>query len=239
MRWALLHGFAGTRSAWDDVLASSEQTHRPIRIALPGHGSEPVHATWDENVTAIARSHSLGRVEVVVGYSLGARIALALVAAGHVPRGVLISVNPGIPDDERAARRESDARWARLLREHGVAAFDAAWTQQPLFASQARVPAEQLAQRRAARLTLDAEQLARSLEVMGLAEMPDYRATFAAYGARIALIVGAEDAQYVAINRALPACSFEALAHCGHDPTLEQPRELAAAIDRAIARLCS
>ena len=63
--------------------------------------------------------------------------------------------------------------------------------------------------------------------------MPDYRG---AVDARFALIAGADDAKYVAIARSLPA-PLELVADSGHDPLLEQPTALAAAIDRALAAL--
>jgi len=231
VRCVLLHGFAGDPASWNDVAIDGE------RIALPGHpGGCPVSPTWTANLAAIASR--IGRCDVVVGYSLGARVALGLVAAGHAPRAVLISVNPGLaeaaaPDDaadrERATRRAGDARWAAQLRRDGIAAFIDAWQAQPLFASQSRVAPARLADRRNRRLALDAEGLAKSLEAMGLAEMPDYRSII---DSRFALIAGADDAKYVAISRALPA-PLELIADSGHDPLLEQPAALTSAVDRA------
>jgi len=223
VRCVLLHGFAGDPASWDDVPVDGE------RIALPGHpGGGPVERDWGANLAAIAAR--IGSCDVVVGYSLGARVALGLVVGGHAPRGVLISGNPGIAAHERAARRAGDAGWATLAREQGTAAFLDAWEAQPLFATQQRAPAERLAARRARRLALDPEQLAQSLEAMGLAEMPDYRALV---DDRCSLIVGADDAKYVAIARSLPL-RVELVADSGHDPLLEQPAALAAAIRRSL-----
>lgn len=224
MHLALLHGFLGTPDVWTDIAPANARA-----VALPGHGGDPVHATWDANLDAVAAA--IGACDVVVGYSLGARVALGLLATGRVARAVLISVNPGISDDERAGRRASDAAWARMLRTDGLDAFLTAWEAQPLFATQARAPQASRDARRARRANLDPAQLARSLEVMGLAEMPDYRS---AVDARCTLVVGADDAKYVAIARALPA-RVEVIAACGHDPTLEQPRALAALLARVAA----
>lgn len=221
MRVAFLHGFAGTPEVWADVDAGAD-AHA---IALPGHGEDPVQPTWDANLAVVAAR--IGDADAVVGYSLGARVALGLVATGRARRAVLISVNPGLDDAARPARRVVDAAWAAMLRERGLAAFVAAWEAQPLFATQARVDEARRAARRARRLALDPEQLARSLEVMGLAEMPDYRA---AIDERVALIAGADDPKYVQL--AAPyAVPRVILPGCGHDPTLEQP----AALGRAIA----
>jgi pimeloyl-ACP methyl ester carboxylesterase len=223
VRCVLLHGFAGDPAVWDAIAIPGEP------IALPGHpGGGPLAGDWAANLDAIAAR--IGRCDVAIGYSLGARVALGLVASGRVPRAILISVNPGIADLERAARRDSDAAWARLARDRGIDAFLAAWEAQPLFATQARAPADRLAARRARRRALDPAQLARSLETMGLAEMPDYRGQV---DGRCALIAGGDDARYVAIARALPA-PLEIIAGSGHDPLLEQPAALAAAVGRLL-----
>lgn len=237
MRCALLHGFAGDPSVWDDVLAAWQLPDRPRVIALPGHGGGPVQATWEANIAAVA--NQIGDCAVIVGYSLGARVALGLVVAKHCNLGVLIGVNPGLDDSERAARRASDAEWAALLRDQGVGAFDTAWIAQPLFASQSRIDHDRRADRRSRRMRLDPEQLARSLEVMGLAEMPDYRGELTAHRDQLALIAGASDIKYTALAQSLPSTSVELIAESGHDPTLEQPRELAAAIARAVTRLAA
>lgn len=226
VRCVLLHGFAGDPAVWDDIAIAGD------RIALPGHpGGGPPADDWAGNLAAIAAR--IGRCDAAIGYSLGARVALGLVAAGNIPRAVLISANPGIPDAERATRRDSDAAWARLARDRGLDAFLTAWEAQPLFASQQRAPAERRAARRARRLALDPAALARSLETMGLAEMPDYRSDI---DARLSLVVGADDPKYVAIARSLPA-PVTVIPDSGHDPLLEQPAALSAALTAALARL--
>jgi len=226
---AVLHGFAGDPSVWDDVRVPDARA-----FALPGHGGGPVQRGWGANLDAVA--HAIAGCEVVVGYSLGARIALGLVATERVASAILIGVNPGISNDERAARRANDAEWAHVLRERGIEAFVDRWQAQPLFSTQARVAADRLAARRERRLQHDPEQLAQCLEQMGLAEMPDYRPAFP-HG-RVGLIAGADDAKYVAIARAL-GDPFEAINGSGHDPTLERPATLGLAITRMllVARL--
>lgn len=245
MNAALLHGFLGDPSVWSGITSG-------LAIALPGHGA-PVLPTWAQNLDAIA--HQVRDRDVAIGYSLGARVALGLLAMGAVPRAILISVNPGIEDvrdvdaagageapsagdvagvrdassahdagSERAARRTSDRVWAARFRAEPLAAVLDAWEAQPLFASQSRVAADVLRARRARRLAHDPEQLARSLEVMGLAEMPDHRAIIAP--GTCTLIAGADDAKYLALARTLDA-PLRVIDHCGHDPLLEQPAALA------------
>lgn len=204
VRFALLHGFAGDPRNWDATRA-----HLPDAEAI----ALPPPAPWDDYLDRIAPLVENARV---VGYSLGARLALGLFATGRIAPPILISVNPGIDDADRPARRAADAAWAAMLRTEGIDAFFDAWERQPLFVDQPRDP-----DRRARRAALDPEQLARSLEYLGLAEMPDYRSHVGA----CRLIVGARDAKFVAIARATGA-PFQTL-DSGHDPTLEQPRDLA------------
>lgn len=225
VRVAYLHGFLGRPESWSAVRPRGEAVH----IALPGHGGGPVLDSWGSNVEAVARA--LGTCDVVVGYSLGGRVAIALVVAGYVSRAVLVSTNPGLANADRGPRRASDARWACLLRERGLAAFIDAWEAQPLFASQVRVPAHTRQARREHRLAHDPEQLARVLEVMSPAEMPDYRSHI---DRRFHHIVGADDAKYIAIARSLPA-PVSIIEAAGHDPLFEQPAALAGCLDSSLA----
>ena len=235
MRCALIHGFTGAPANWDEVIDHWQLPREPQAIALPGHGGGMVHEGWEANLETIGAA--IDGCECAVGYSLGARVALGLVASGRVAFAVLIGVNPGIAEREREERRQFDAAWARMLRTEGLDAFVSAWENQPLFASQKRVAIERRLERRARRYRLDPEQLAQSLEQMGLGAMPDYWSAVPAHRDRIALITGAEDAKYCAIARGLPAKTFETVAESGHDPTLEQPELLAAAIARCVVAL--
>lgn len=199
-------------------------------MLLPGHTvaklpARAVLPTWQDNLDVLARD--LAGYELAIGYSLGARVALGLVAMGTIPRAILIGLNPGLTTDaERTERRASDAKWATMLRTDGIAKFSDAWQAQPLFATQSRVAQARLDERRSYRRGQDPEALARCLGSMGLAEMPDYRA---AVDDRVRLIVGADDAKYLAIAKGLPA-PLTVIEESGHDPTLEQPERLTDAI---------
>jgi 2-succinyl-6-hydroxy-2,4-cyclohexadiene-1-carboxylate synthase len=231
-RVALLHGFAGDPHAWDDAIAAWPPGDELVALALPGHGGGDVRGDWNANVELVADAVAAAGAEVVIGYSLGGRVALGLLATDRIRRGVLIGVHPGLTDEERPARRDHDARWAELLRGRGIAAFAEAWQRQPLFASQARVAPERLAARRDRRLGLDAEQLAHALESLGLAAMPDYRA----HAGRATLVAGADDAKFLDVARAL-GLPCVAIDGSGHDPTLEQPERLASVLAGLVRRL--
>jgi 2-succinyl-6-hydroxy-2,4-cyclohexadiene-1-carboxylate synthase len=137
----LLHGFSGTRRAWDGVMARLEpERYRLLALDLPGHGSEadarrPI--TFDGCVASV-RARCPERF-VLAGYSMGGRVALhvALAAPKLVQRLILIGATPGIEDDEqRAQRQASDHKLADELESTPFEDFIARWRAQPLFAGE-------------------------------------------------------------------------------------------------------
>lgn len=225
----LLHGFAQPPMAWDAV---REHLRTPACAhALPAMAGAP---DWDEAIDRIAAA--LPADAVVAGYSLGARVALGLLARDRIAAAILISVHPGLDDDDargRADRRAADDAWSARLRTG--AGFLDAWEAQPIFATATRGDAAHRAARRAAREALDAPALADVMDAVGLAAMPSLRAALLARAHRARLVVGADDARFTALAAALaaaaPVLGPTVIPGSGHDPTLEQPAALAAALD--------
>ena len=97
----LLHGFSGTRRAWDGVCEHLDrESYRPLALDLPGHGRM---AEGGRPITFEAcASHVLASAPerfTLCGYSLGGRVALhvALAAPGRVRRLLLVSCSADIP----------------------------------------------------------------------------------------------------------------------------------------------
>ena len=239
MTLALLHGFGHPPASWAEVRAALRAP--AIDCPLPGHDARwPVAGGWDATLAALAAR--VPADAIAVGYSLGARLALGLLAADRVRAAILIGVNPGLADPaERAARVTADAAWAARLRADGTAAFLDAWEAQPIFATATRAPAAVRDRRRTARAALDADALADAMTALGLGAMPDLADALIVRADRARLIVGADDAKFAAIASTLatgaPALGPTVIAGSGHDPTLEQPAALAAAIDALVAAL--
>ncbi|MBK8479692.1 MAG: alpha/beta fold hydrolase [Proteobacteria bacterium] len=238
-----LHGFTGARTSWCEVsgaVAAAGSEHPPLlhTLALPGHApGVPVPADFGAAVDQLALRlrRRLTPPVRLLGYSMGARLALGLVGRhpALVSEALLIGCHPGL-DDARARREraEQDAPWVALLRREGIAAFVAAWERRPLFASQATVAAPRLAAQRAIRLAHDPEQLALALERLGLAQMPDHGPLLRRPPLPLHLVCGARDKRFVALGRRLcaasPALTLTLLPHAGHNPLIEAPAALAA-----------
>jgi 2-succinyl-6-hydroxy-2,4-cyclohexadiene-1-carboxylate synthase len=241
----LLHGFTGAPASWQPLVAAAGALPAPraaVAVALPGHhpGSQVVPG-FEANVDAMAHAlETAGLVGCdVVGYSLGGRAALGL-ALRHPRLAATLTVigaHPGLDhDQERRRRIEQDRAWIALLRERGLAAFLAAWEQQPLFATQQQVGVAALAEQQRIRAHHDPEALARSLEHMGLGAMPAYGPRLAELAMPVTWIAGALDEKFAGVARAAAEQLAQAgrdvrlalVPGSGHNVPLEQPAALAA-----------
>ncbi|MQL91070.1 hypothetical protein Taro_023674 [Colocasia esculenta] len=140
----LLHGFLGTGDEWIPTMKAISACCRCISIDLPGHGESKIKWRLDGKTNEGASIsvelvadvlHKLfsevtnGKV-VVVGYSLGARIALymAMKYSQKIEGTVLISGSPGIEDDAaRSIRSAQDDARAHYLTSQGLQSFLRTW----------------------------------------------------------------------------------------------------------------
>ncbi len=234
----LLHGFTGRGSTWGAHATAFARAFRVISVDLPGHGRSgtatpermTVERTADDLAGILAR---LGAVPAdVIGYSLGARVALRLAVAhpNVVHRLVLESPSAGLATAaERIARRRADLELATSIEFDGIAAFVARWEAEPIFASQASLPAARAARLRAMRMANDPSGLAASLRGAGQGSMEPLFDYLPDVIARTLVIAGALDdrgrprAEQVA--NGIPAARLAIIDNAGHTPHEEQPAE--------------
>jgi 2-succinyl-6-hydroxy-2,4-cyclohexadiene-1-carboxylate synthase len=246
--WMLLHGFTGSPRSWSPVITHAELDPPPLIPALAGHGRDWRSTEVESFETEVTRLLSLvsngESPRLLCGYSMGARVALGLLARqpSAFDAAVLIGVHPGLSDETaRTARHDLDANRARLLRKEGVAAFVNAWEELPLFASQRALCEETLTSQREIRLSHDAEGLARALEILGLGEMPDYRAAMSSADTPITLVTGSRDAKFCEIAGAIAEenahVDAELVDGIGHNVVLEKPAAIAAVLERVEGRV--
>jgi 2-succinyl-6-hydroxy-2,4-cyclohexadiene-1-carboxylate synthase len=238
-RCLLLHGFTGTGADWANWRPDMPSA---LAIDLPGHGGSPQPAgDFGSEITRLLAALP-ATIDCLIGYSLGGRIGLSLLAAApaRFRSAIILSAHPGLVDAaHRSARRTADRQWIELLRGRGIVAFTAAWEQQPLFATQRRLPAARLEGQYARRLAQDAEGLARALEIFGLAEMPATWDAVVRWRGRLDWIVGSEDAKFLGIAEQVltqrAAGRLHSLPGIGHNPLIEAPEQLFALLRRLLA----
>ena len=234
----LLHGFTGAPASWDDVVAALPPETRVLRETLACHGAPELDTAdgFDDEVERIAAR--LANREVrgahLCGYSLGARVALGLLARHpeRFARATLVGVNPGLAtEEERMERMHTEERWQDLLRE-SLDAFVAVWERQPLLSTQRAADPDALDRQRSTRMSHRAEGLARSLRVLGLGRMPDLRGVLPSITAPVALVAGALDEKFSRLAQQvaplLPHATVHIIEGAGHNIPLEAPRALAA-----------
>ena len=246
----LLHGFTGCAAAWDGLAERLAARHRVLAFDLPGHGAAPAPARPDDcGLTRVAaalaaRVGAVGVSDAVwVGYSLGGRVALH-VALDHPARVrglVLEGASPGIADPaERRARAAADAALADAIERDGLERFVDAWLAQPLFASQARLPAAVREHERARRLRGSAAGYAAALRALSVGVQASLWSRLGEIRAPVLLLAGEEDVKYCGLARAMADAIRDArlalIGGAGHTAHLEQPRAWLAAVEPFLAR---
>lgn len=181
-----------------------------------------------ESLEATARDLNAGASagDVLIGYSMGGRLALHALLATGAPwsKAVIISAHTGAGHD--AERLRHDARWADLLRRDPER-FAEQWAAQPVFGGRP-MPWD--------RSDLDArrEAVARGFERWSLGRQRDLLPALGELRCPVLWLVGEDDTKYVEIGRRacaqLPAGRLQVVAASGHRAPWEQPEICAAAI---------
>lgn len=225
-----LHGFTGGAASWRRVIAAAPLSASISCVDLPGHHRGPeVTSGFEGNVRQLAHRLDPRAAYRVCGYSLGARVALGLLACApaQVAELVLVGVHPGLTDGAaREARARDDAALARMLRTQGIDSFVDHWSALPLFATQKGIAPEHAREQDAIRRGHDAEGLARCLEELGLGQMPDYRRLLGETAVPVTLVAGEHDGKFRALAGELGR-PVHAVPGAGHNVVLERPEAVA------------
>jgi 2-succinyl-6-hydroxy-2,4-cyclohexadiene-1-carboxylate synthase len=137
----LLHGFTQTGRLWGRFGEHLAASFTLVALDLPGHaGSDAVRADLPATARLVADAAGAAVGDApcsLLGYSLGARVALQVLAQGGLPvsGAVLIGATGGIEDPEaRAERRRADDVRADELESSGdLEGFLDSWLRGPLF----------------------------------------------------------------------------------------------------------
>jgi 2-succinyl-6-hydroxy-2,4-cyclohexadiene-1-carboxylate synthase len=225
----LLHGFTQTGRLWGRFGERLAGSFTLIAVDLPGHaGSDAGRADLPTSARLVADAvrGAIGEGPcALVGYSLGARVALHVLTQSdlRVHRATLIGATGGIEDpDARAARRGADEARADELEASGdVEGFLDAWLRGPLF--------ERLGDgaERAERLRNSASGLASSLRLCGTGTQEPLWAAVPAIACPVLALAGTDDARFAALAlrlaRLAPLGVASLIPGGGHAVHLAQP----------------
>jgi 2-succinyl-6-hydroxy-2,4-cyclohexadiene-1-carboxylate synthase len=225
----LLHGFTQTARLWGafgDLLA---QDRVLIGLDLPGHaGSDTVRADLPATAAlvrdAVVETIGSDRCDLL-GYSLGARVALHVVTNTdlEVGRLILIGSTGGIEDPlARQRRREADENTAAALEKSGdVESFIARWVSSPMFVRLAG------AAQTDERLRNTATGLASSLRLAGTGTQEPLWDRISRLAPALLALAGADDTRFAAhalrMARTAPYGTASLIPGGGHAAHLAQP----------------
>lgn len=215
-----LHGLLGQPDDWHEVIEAVEVDARAISLPqLPaeniGHYAKQLwqHLNINEPVH-------------LVGYSMGARIAMHWLDNPLVQSAVFEAGHPGMgPNAERLA---NDYRWAEKLTELPIRTWLKQWYQQAVFVGQ----------------TIDIDALANSIDpaiqayflrTLSVAKQADLTAALALKP--VTYVTGELDNQYTQLAARLPVRRHRIIAAAGHNIHASQPQALAREINHHLSEL--
>lgn len=169
-----LHGFLGLPTDWDFLREA-------------GFDIRTLDLYHDDFFVQL---HRAAADDVLLGYSMGGRIALqSLIDGAPFKRAVIVSSSVGVTDDDaRMARRGADDRWAKRFEREEWDRVMRDWDGQPMFSGQ-RVPRQES--------SYDKSSLADTIRKLSPAVLPPLEPHLSEINARVLWIAGENDRRYV------------------------------------------
>ena len=229
----LVHGFTQTGRLWGPFGELLAESRTLVAVDLPGHaesGSVRADLPTTASLVAEAVRTQIGEEPcALLGYSLGARVALHAAIAADLPLShlVFIGVTAGIEDAaERQRRRLSDEKLADDLEASGdVEAFIDAWLRGPLFERLGSGGAAQ----RSERLRNTASGLASSLRLCGSGTQEPLWDRLGSIPCPVLALAGSDDNRFAAhalrLARLAPSGVASLVPGGGHAVHLAQPEQ--------------
>lgn len=241
MNLFFLHGFLGRPSDWAPV-----KSHLPPgegwRIFTPDYLKENSltpqfkFEQWAKNFNHWVETQGCrGQKNILIGYSLGGRLALhALEQSGELwSQLLLVSANPGFDDEfdsvdsrsfERTQRWMTDSFWAEEFRKGSWDSVVKNWNSLPVFSGGSEEP-------RRIEKDYTRENLVLSLTQWSLAQQRNLRSVLKANPKKVTVVVGMLDEKYLQLSEKLkseiPALQVELVPEASHRILFDQPKRLA------------
>ena len=228
--FCFVHGFTQTGKSWTTAAQAIGNSINTF-VDAPNHGeSQGISLTLQETGDELA---DIAFGKILVGYSMGARMALhAAIQHPYAMTGlILVSGTPGIEDDaEREARVQADEELASRIEMIGTSAFIQEWIRQPLFAK-SKFSDEEIQDR----CKNTATSLATSLRTCGTGQQESLWSQLQEIKIPVLLICGTRDEKFVEIakrmNQMISGSTMRILDKAGHNAHLDQPEDFAQAVN--------
>ena len=250
----MIHALHGNAGLPDDLLPLLRAVGQPFHAwhlwrTLSDHPETASLAGFAAHLNAFA-AREAHRPRILLGYSLGARLALhALTQQPQLwDAAILLSVHPGLTTAEaRAARLPQDQSWAgRFLREPWSDVMTA-WNAQAVFRSATFQFRVERADRpldfgKSSDIKSWREQIALGFDVWSLGRQDDLRPLLPSVHCPVLFLTGVRDEKFTAL--AAGGCALMPHAHhiiipgAGHRTHLDQPGIVSVEVARFLRDSC-
>jgi 2-succinyl-6-hydroxy-2,4-cyclohexadiene-1-carboxylate synthase len=205
---------------------------RPVAELLPErYPSTMLDHSEHSFESRLAEISQAGAGRVLVGYSLGGRLALraALRSPGSFAAVVTVGATAGIEEGPlRVARAEADEKLASWIETASMEDVVSLWERQPMFADQSDALVEA---QRSGRLSHDQRSLALLLRTAGQGALEPVWHDLRSFELPLLAIAGARDDGYTRAAKRIastaPNGRLAIVEEAGHAPQLQRPDEVA------------
>ena len=220
MKLICLHGFLGEPADFSALKVPEADLIAPDYISTT---KEP--KAWAKDFNQEIERKFPKEEKVLLGYSMGGRMALEAVRENpNLWSGlVLISANPGIEDQEKAARLANDQAWAKRFLEQDFQSVVAEWNRQAVFTGSKNEPLR-------SENYLTKSQWAQCLEEWSVANQNSFQKFMLQTQIPVLYLSGEFDEKYQQIGRGLedsnPALVHKVIPNSGHRIIFDNPTDL-------------
>ena len=232
-----LHGFSGSGQDFEIVAENRNENYAWYAPDFIGHGqTEAPSAIKQYSICAMINNfawmleHFKIIQPVVLGYSMGGRVALqyALAKPETVRALVLVGVTAGISDKrEIESRRRADDELADEIINRGIEVFADKWECNPLIATQDQIPEPYRKAMKERRRLNQPIGLANSLRAFGTGEMNPVWDKLGTINCPILLVTGDVDLKFTRLaeemQNAMSSVKHVLIPQSGHAAHLEAP----------------
>lgn len=221
MALVFFHGMLGRSEDWLPIAERLSTEYGCYLPNLPAPNAE----NFSDYLTQLVKwsVEVLPDTFVLVGYSMGARLALALSQriTDRVQALILESVHPGLThQQQREDRLHNDQYWQTRFETENAESVLSDWYHQPVFRDLTDEQRQSLIQQRSQQ---SLEQWADWFPVTGLAKQPDLRQWLAKFSKPLLMLSGEQDTKFLQlqtsmslINNNIESVVIPKAGHLGH-----------------------
>lgn len=237
-----IHGFLGESSDWSLIREDIKKKYKgnlnfisEDLFAKDQQGILDFGKQADSIIKKIKSFDSFAGKKILVGYSLGGRIALHILQQSPelFDHFIFLSTNPGLKNDaenERKNRIINDQKWSEKISMENWDEFLKEWNSQSVFAGSSSEPMRDPQ-------NYDLLKLKESMVKWSLGKQTDFSNVLQMFNYKITWVVGSRDVKYCEIAEVLKSkgCINQFVkAEAGHRLWLDNPKAVAEIISSKI-----